>query len=181
MSEINELVLRFVNTFLSTKSQEYIQKDLFTSDYHTNRILSETPKLQFGNDKDLIIGQLDTPETQLFIIKQTLSKRIAGTRKRMDEVHRVSILSSKREIDEAQKKYWEREVRLTQLISDYRWVYHHLSSIIGDRLKNIIQSTLEKNPAIMKKMYNGFDSGFDFKIVDRNKIVLTNTSVIGGD
>ena len=180
MIEITESARRFVICCLSEKSQQYIQNELFASEYLINKILREIPKSQIDNE-DLLIGELSDSEAQLFIIKQSLSKRIAGTERRIGEVNRVSILDSQSEIKGAMDLYYQREARLRELRNDYKQVYFHLNSLIESRLGDIICSALEKNPLIIKSSYNGFDSGFDFKILNKNNIVLINTSVLGGD
>lgn len=181
MVEINESVLKFVCDNLSTKSQQYIQRELFASDCSVNRFFDKSSTLDMSNIQDVIVGKLDDVEKQFFVIRQSLFKRIAGTRRRMDEDDSINITASQSEINKAKELYEQRSARLDELCSDYRKTYHLLNRLLKHRLSDTIAIVLGKNPRILKTMYNGFESGFCFEIVNENTIILSNEQVLGGD
>lgn len=182
------MVLEFVFYELSEKTEAYIKNELFSTQKAIETFFNESSESLKESDKDLIIGELESSEVELFVIRNSLSRRLNGTRKRIDNSHsELEDATLEFERTKITEKLSEREERFKELFTDYDRVYNYLNSLIINRLKDKIDHVLGKKPNIIKEKYrqrhdcHSNTSGFDFKIVERNKIVLTNHYVMGGD
>ncbi len=180
-SHIKQSILEFAANNLSQKSYKYISEELFIDQYYTDEVVAENRKEFPSEPSDIIIGELDEIELQLFVITISLSKRIDGTKGRMGEVDSVSILAPASVIESAKELYSKRYNRLQELKQDYTSSFHYLNNLIFQTRKEQVEISLAQNPHIYKKIFNGFHSGFDFEIVAGNKIKLVNNQILGGD
>lgn len=177
------MVLDFVTKNLSNKSREYILGRLFIGKHFTNKLLAENPQLE-NEEKQLMIGQLNDEEKELFVIIKSLRKRMAGTQQRAIDAGHITIHSSSFAVEEARNKYREERERLDELSDDHEKAFLYFISLIKERLKKEIDYTLEKNPNILKKMYDyssEYSSGFAFNFFDQGEIILKNQYPACGD
>ena len=167
---------------LSAKSKKYITEGLFATDRATNKILAECPHLK--NGKDAVIGQLTIEELQIFITLQSLSKRIAGTKRRMNEEDDEddAELVTKVQMQTREALFYQRETRLKELVSDCLKVSEYFSHLVGERLKTNITSVLDRNPTLLKKQARPpHNSGYTFIVMNDKSISLENWQPMSGD
>lgn len=165
----------FVEKRLSSKSALYIINDLFQN---TQRIEMEMESLNsYNKEKIFICGDLNQRYFELYIIMNSLLRRIRGTRERIRDMYiedkdMINLLN-------------QRNNRLQELESDWKkvrqWLYMLLETdhfIDIERVKN-------ENPSLLKKEFswsefNAF-SGYEYVFFKERKFGMTNHYAMGGD
>jgi len=168
----------FVLNNLSNKSSSYILNDLFKD---TTRIEAEMLSLDSYDKKDtFIIGQLDESDYELYIVMESLSRRIKGTRERMDYMYTDND-SPKDDVE----LFSQRSIRLKELQSDWEKIRNFLYVAIETRFNKEIHEIFEVQPSLLKERrhwsnYNDY-AGYIFIFLQQKFLGITNYYPIGGD
>ncbi len=183
VSNISRSVFNFVSENLSQKSQEYILYKLFENDLYINKFLSECLPMTIKY-KGQKIGSLNQAELQLFVIKDSLLKRIKGTRRRINELD--WSIQHPNGAEQLFKKEQNSEFhRLEELFDDFNSIKKYLDSLIEKRLKKKMELVFSKKLDISRVRYGyqmfGDSFGYIFVVFNTKIIALDNGISISGD
>ncbi len=165
--------LGFISENLTTKTQDYITSILFKDSCFIDKFLDQC-SLTIDIKSDEILGVANDSELKLFVIKDSLTKRITGT------IRRIRYTSDC-EVELIEK----RKIRLQELFSDYKNVFEHLHSVLEIRFSKEIKNVFMTNPNILTQRYHWFDyfdlSGYVFKLQKNKNVIITNRHAAAGD
>jgi hypothetical protein len=164
--KIDSVFLDFIKQNLSAKTQDYITSNLFKDSCFIDKFLDQCP-LTIDMKSDEIIGVVDDLELKLFVVKDSLQKRINGTVNRIE-----GTSNSEGELIE------ERKIRLDELFSDYKKVFEHLHTLLEIRFSKQIENVFIKNHNILMQRYHWSEyndySGYIFKLNKSKNIIMAN-------
>jgi hypothetical protein len=164
----------FILQNLSDKSSLYILNDLFNK---KERIEAEMPSFNNKMDNVFVVGQLNNDEFELYIIMDSLLRRIKGTKARINDMladHEEAVLLLR-----------QRENRLTELRSDWDKVRNFLYTKIEVKFQKEIQELFLSQPKLLKTRFHCSDynayAGYIFVFFTHRQFGITNYFPVGGD
>ena len=168
----------FVLGNLSKKSSSYILNSLFKN---TVRIEAEMLSFDDNNKKDIfIIGNLDESGLELYIIMDSLFRRIKGTRERINDLY-----IDEDGPEEIAELLSEMNRRLKELESDWAKIRDFLYNVIEIKFQKEIQEILNAQSDLLKERFHWSDynsyAGYIFVFFKQKIFGITNYFPVGGD
>jgi hypothetical protein len=169
----------------SITSMHFITKELFQvkNDHYVERFLKEHTNDKQGFEPTKFLGAPLETEFQLFVIRDCLSKRIDGTRKRMNEED-IPEPWEESAIVAYNDLFVKRRERCNELLNEYKAVYRLLNTLLLKRFASKVTPLIIKGD-LMRHLYlhsTLHDSdGIDFVFVSPDKIFVRNRHIPGGD
>lgn len=169
------IIKEFVEKELSNNSSFYIMNELFQN---AKRIEAEMLSLVDYDKKDIfIVSDLDQAQFELYIIMDSLSRRMRGTRRRINEMCTDN--------DDDLDLFNQRNRRLGELKLDWRKTRRYLYTLLEMKNNEEIERVKSENQSLLKEEFYFTEyiarSGYIYVFFKEKKFGMTNQYAMGGD